>query len=60
MVKVFNYLDDEEFSDFQMRLMLDPDVGDVIPGSGGLRKVRWGGKGKGKRGGVELFISVVG
>jgi hypothetical protein len=32
-----------------------PDVGDVIPGSGGVRKLRWAAKGKGKRGGDALL-----
>ena len=32
-----------------------PLAGDVIPGSGGLRKIRWGGTGKGKRGGVRVI-----
>lgn len=53
--KALHYFDDEEFSNFQMHLILNPDVGDVIPGSGGLRKIRWAGKGKGKRGGVRII-----
>lgn len=32
-----------------------PDAGDVVPGSGGLRKLRWGRPGKGKRGGVRVI-----
>jgi hypothetical protein len=31
-----------------------PDAGDLIPGSGGARKLRWGAKGKGKRGGARV------
>jgi hypothetical protein len=31
-----------------------PDAGDVIPGSGGTRKLRWAAKGKGKRGGARV------
>jgi hypothetical protein len=30
-----------------------PDVGDVVPGSGGVRKLRWAAKGKEKRGGAD-------
>jgi len=30
-----------------------PDVGKIIPGSGGLRKLRWSAKGHGKRGGIR-------
>ena len=32
-----------------------PDAGDVIPGSGGVRKLRWAAKGKGKRGGARII-----
>ena len=33
-----------------------PDAGDVIPGAGGARKLRWAAKGKGKRGGARIII----
>ena len=36
-------------------MVLRPEQGSVIPGSGGLRKVRWKAKGKGKRGGVRVI-----
>ena len=37
-----------------------PDAGDVIPGSGGVRKLRWAAKGKGKRGGARIiYLHVV-
>jgi hypothetical protein len=37
-----------------------PDAGDVIPGAGGARKLRWAAKGKGKRGGARvIYIYVV-
>lgn len=32
-----------------------PDAGDEIPGTGGVRKIRWGGNSKGKRGGVRVI-----
>jgi len=32
-----------------------PDAGDVIPGSGGVRKLRWAAKGKGKRGAARII-----
>ena len=38
-----------------------PDAGDVIPGAGGVRKLRWAAKGKGKRGGarvVYIYITI--
>ncbi len=40
-----------------------PDAGNVIPGSGGIRKLRWAAKGKGKRGGariIYLYVVVAG
>ncbi|MBF0163249.1 MAG: type II toxin-antitoxin system RelE/ParE family toxin [Magnetococcales bacterium] len=52
---VNDYLDDTEYAALQWTLVLHPQVGDVIPGSGGIRKVRWAGKGHGKRGGVRVI-----
>ena len=48
-------LDDDEYRALQSSLLLRPEQGPVIPGSGGLRKVRWGSQGKGKRGGLRLI-----
>jgi mRNA-degrading endonuclease RelE of RelBE toxin-antitoxin system len=39
----------------QIALLLRPEQGPVIPGSGGLRKVRWAGSGRGKRGGLRMI-----
>ncbi len=36
-------------------LAANPDAGDVIPGSGGCRKVRWARSGMGKRGGARVI-----
>ena len=36
-------------------LAANPMAGDLIPGSGGARKVRWGAKGKGRRGGARAI-----
>lgn len=51
------YLDDESFRGMQNALMEDPSAGDVIQGTGGLRKLRWMDKrrGKGKRGGLRII-----
>tara|TARA_Y100001956_G_scaffold73858_1_gene80447 strand:- start:724 stop:1056 length:333 start_codon:yes stop_codon:yes gene_type:complete len=49
------YLSDEEFRLFQAELMSNPKQGDVIQGTGGLRKVRVASKGKGKRGGSRVI-----
>lgn len=48
-------LDDDGDRALQSSLLLRPEQGAVIPGSGGLRKVRWGAKGQGKRGGLRLI-----
>jgi hypothetical protein len=47
------YLPDDEFRQFQNDLLENPLVGDVIQGTGGLRKVRVGIQGRGKRGGAR-------
>ena len=51
------YLDDDAFQDLQNLLLSDPGAGDVIPGTGGLRKLRFAerGRGKGKRGGLRVI-----
>ena len=52
---IYDYLDDEEYSALQQTIALRPDVGKIIPGSGGLRKLRWAGSGRGKRGGLRII-----
>ncbi len=53
--QVRQLLDDESYRLLQLRLVADPDSGALIPGSGGLRKIRWQGSGRGKRGGVRAI-----
>lgn len=48
-------LTDEEYRQFQADVISRPDKGSVIPGSGGLRKIRWGYRRQGKRGGVRVI-----
>ena len=55
---VGEYLTDEEYAALQQALSENPNLGDVIPGSGGVRKVRWGTRGRGKRGGVRVVYFV--
>ena len=55
---VGDYFSDDEYAALQMTLAADPDVGAVIPGSGGVRKLRWGQPGRGKRGGVRIIYYV--
>ena len=46
---------DDEYRALQLALMLRPEQGALIRGSGGLRKIRWGGSGRGKRGGTRVI-----
>ena len=46
---------DEERSAFVDFIAHNPEAGDVIPDSGGVRKVRWRRQGSGKRGGVRVI-----
>ena len=46
---------EEERLEFITFIALNPMAGNVIPGSGGIRKVRWSRQGKGKRGGVRVI-----
>jgi len=46
---------DEDRAAFVTFIASNPEAGDVVPGSGGLRKVRWGRAGQGKRGGVRVI-----
>ena len=55
---VGEYLSDREYSELQQALAKDPERGSVIPGTGGVRKVRWGQPGRGKRGGVRVIYYV--
>ena len=50
-----DYFDDDQYGLLQAVLMACPDAGDVMRGSGGLRKVRWAVEGKGKRGGLRVI-----
>jgi len=52
---VDRYLDDGEYSALQWALMLRPEAGALIRGSGGLRKLRWKAKGRGKSGGYRVI-----
>jgi hypothetical protein len=46
---------EEELDAFVNWIALNPLAGDVIPGSGGLRKLRWAAGGRGKRGGARVI-----
>jgi mRNA-degrading endonuclease RelE of RelBE toxin-antitoxin system len=55
---VLDYMTDDEYSALQRALMTDPEAGPVIPGSGGIRKLRWAAPGRGKRGGYRVIYYV--
>ncbi|MCI2293211.1 type II toxin-antitoxin system RelE/ParE family toxin [Enterobacter sp. I4] len=48
-------LDDDEYHKLQVFLATQPDYGDLIQNTGGLRKIRWLSGGPGKRGGVRFI-----
>ena len=53
--RVMQLLSDDEYRELQATLINRPKAGPVIPGSGGLRKLRWSALGHGKRGGVRVI-----
>ncbi len=52
---VYDYLNEDEYAALQWTLAVRPETGKVIPGSGGLRKIRRPAKGKGKCGGTRII-----
>jgi hypothetical protein len=52
---VQEYLSDDDYSKLQQALLSNPEAGAIIPGSGGVRKLRWGVAGRGKRGGIRVI-----
>ena len=55
---VQGYLTDEEYRNLQLELIRNPEAGNVIRGSGGVRKIRWAAAGSGKRGGYRVIYFV--
>ena len=53
--QVISLLPDDEYRKLQVLLANRPTAGDLIRGSGGLRKIRWALPGQGKRGGVRVI-----
>lgn len=52
---VSGLMSDEDYALLQAALCKSPATGKVIPGSGGIRKLRWSGSGRGKRGGLRIL-----
>lgn len=53
--EIEKHLSDNDLRRLQSILLLRPESGAVIKGSGGLRKVRWAKSGSGKRGGLRII-----
>ncbi len=52
---IYEYLNEEEYLGLQVYLLHHPDSGKIVSGSGGVRKIRWAMKGKGKSGGIRVI-----
>jgi hypothetical protein len=53
--RIVGLLSDEEYRLLQLHLFDKPDVGKVIQGTGGLRKLRWRARSHGKSGGIRVI-----
>ncbi len=53
--RVQELITDDEYRLLQTHLINRPDVGKIMSGSGGLRKIRWSSGGHGKRGGIRVI-----
>ena len=51
---VLALMEDDDYANLQTALVQRPDMGKIISGGGGIRKVRWSGCGRGKRGGLRV------
>jgi hypothetical protein len=52
---VQEYLSDDQYQELQMLLIEQPEAGNIVPGSSGVRKLRWRAPGRGKRGGYRVI-----
>ena len=53
--RILEVLSDDEYRELQQVLAKNPAQGAIIPGGGGLRKIRWTAGGRGKRGGARII-----
>lgn len=49
------FISDEEYRHLEATIVQYPEKGDIIPGSGGIRKLRWKRQGLGRRGGLRII-----
>src|SRR6266478_2218942 len=57
--QVVEFLDDDSYRELQSVLIREPESGNLIPRSRGLRKIRWRAAGRGKRGGIRVIYYLV-
>ena len=57
--QIVELLDDDSYRELQSVLIRQPESGALIPHSRGLRKIRWRGAGRGKRGGIRVIYYLV-
>ena len=53
--QITGLIPDDSYSKLQNVIRTDPESGDIIPGSNGLRKIRWAVEERGKRGGIRVI-----
>jgi hypothetical protein len=55
--RLLEYLTEDAYRELQARLGANPEMGDLMPGTGGFRKMRWADarRGKGRRGGLRII-----
>ena len=53
--RINRLMSEDVYRELQNELIKSPDIGKIIQGSGGIRKIRWSGSGKGKRGGSRII-----
>ncbi len=57
--RIVDLISDDSYAELQSVLITDPEAGDLMPRSRGLRKIRWRSAGKGKRGGIRIIYYLV-
>jgi mRNA-degrading endonuclease RelE of RelBE toxin-antitoxin system len=53
--RISDCMSEDVYRELQSHLISNPGAGDIILGGGGLRKIRWAGSGRGKRGGTRVI-----
>ena len=57
--QIVEFIDDDSYRELQTVLIHEPEAGKLIPHARGLRKIRWRGSGRGKRGGIRVIYYLV-